>query len=66
AIREHRRLTHLFLNTDDPIYALSRIGVELEAHIRFEERVLFQRVQEVASEAQLEWIDRLHGLMKDE
>lgn len=63
ALAEHRRLTLLFLAWDDPLSNLSLIEEELKAHIRFEERVLFQRVQEVASEEQLERIDRLHGLL---
>ncbi len=63
AISEHRRLTRLFLSSDDPLRDLSRIEDELEAHIRFEERVLFPRIQAVATEEQLERIDRLHGLL---
>lgn len=61
AIGEHRRLARLFSDTDDPTTALSRIEDLLEAHIRFEERVLFPLVQSVASDDQLERIDRLHG-----
>ena len=63
AINEHRRLTRLFLSTDDPLRNLARIEDELDAHIRFEERVLFPRIQAVATEEQLERIDRLHGLL---
>lgn len=63
AISEHRRLTRLFLSTEDPVRDLSRIEDELEAHIRFEERVLFPRIQAVATEEQLERIDRMHGLL---
>lgn len=62
ALAEHRRLTRLFLVWEDPLRNLPLIEKELEAHIRFEERVLFQRVEEVATEEQLERIDRLHGL----
>ena len=61
AIHEHRRLARLFDITDDPTTALSRIEDLLEAHIRFEERVLFPLVQAAASDDQLERIDRLHG-----
>lgn len=63
ALAEHRRLTRLFLAWDDPVRNLSLIEDELDAHIRFEERVLFQAVQAVATEEQLERIDRLHGLL---
>lgn len=63
AISEHRRLTRRFLSTQDPARDLSCIEKELEAHIRFEERVLFPRIQAVATEEQLERIDRMHGLL---
>lgn len=63
AIAEHRRLARLFQPTDDPRTTLGRIEQELEAHIRFEERVLFQLVQEQATAEELERIDRVHGLV---
>jgi hypothetical protein len=65
ALAEHRRLTRLFLAWDDPVRNLSLIEDELDAHIRFEERVLFQAIQAVATEEQLERIDRLHGLLTE-
>ncbi len=63
AIAEHRRLTRLFLSKGDPLSTLSRIEDELQAHVRFEERLLFPRIQAVATEQQLERIDRMHGLL---
>lgn len=63
AVAEHRRLTRLFLSTADPLSDLSRIEDELEAHVRFEERVLFPAIQKAATEQQLERIDRMHGLL---
>lgn len=63
AIAEHRRLARLFQQDDDPRTTLSRIEDELEAHIRFEERVLFQAVQAQATPEELEQIDRVHGVM---
>ncbi|HRD53746.1 MAG TPA: hemerythrin domain-containing protein [Flavobacteriales bacterium] len=63
AICEHRRLTRLFLSTQDAVRDLSCIEDELEAHILFEERILFPRIQAVATEEQLERIDRIHGLL---
>ncbi len=63
AITEHRRLARLFQQADDPRTTLSKIEDELEAHIRFEERVLFQLVQEQATPEELERIDRVHGVM---
>lgn len=65
AIAEHRRLARLFQQVGDPQTTLSRIEDELEAHIRFEERVLFQAVQAQATADELEEIDRVHGLMSE-
>ncbi|MBL7923269.1 MAG: hemerythrin domain-containing protein [Bacteroidia bacterium] len=53
ALREHAQLRELFI---DPAYSrekLERLEKELEGHIRFEERVLFQEIQGVAGEAQM-------------
>lgn len=61
ALAEHRRLTRLFSGTDDPITRITRIEEELEAHIRFEERVLFAAIEEVATDEELDRIDLLHG-----
>ncbi len=63
AVTEHRRLSRLFQQEGDPQTTLSRIGNELEAHIRFEERVLFPVVQEQATPEELDRIDRVHGVM---
>ncbi|MFT3884050.1 MAG: hemerythrin domain-containing protein [Flavobacteriales bacterium] len=63
AITEHRRLSRLFMHVDDAQHTLSLIEDELEAHIRFEERVLFPLVQEQATAEELERIDRVHGLL---
>ena len=60
ALAEHRRLLRLFTKTNDVRKALSKIEEELDAHIRFEERVLFPEVQKVASEAQLQTIEQRH------
>src|SRR5690606_16098816 len=48
AVTEHRRIARLFILERDPQTVLSLIEDELEAHIRFEERVLFPRVQQRA------------------
>lgn len=63
AITEHRRIARLFLRIADPRTTLSLIEDELEAHIRFEERVLFPRLQRVATAEELDRIDRVHGVM---
>ncbi|MCF8464076.1 MAG: hemerythrin domain-containing protein [Flavobacteriales bacterium] len=64
ALAEHRRLTRLFLNEKDIARALSKIEEELEAHIRFEERILFHEIQLVATPAQLQWVDEHHQEIK--
>lgn len=61
ALREHRRLKRLFAAGEELGKHLSLIDEELTAHIRFEERVLFDEVQAVASPEQLAEIERLHG-----
>lgn len=60
ALEEHRRLGRLFNDTKDIPKSLSLIEEELEKHIRFEERILFNEIQKVASEAQLQLISKLH------
>lgn len=60
ALAEHRRLTRLFTGTEDPAILISQIEEELEAHIRFEERVLFNAIQMAATEEELERIEELH------
>ncbi len=61
ALREHRRLKRLFAAADDLTKHLSLIEEELTAHIRFEERVLFNEVQAIASPEQLAEIEHLHN-----
>lgn len=46
ATAEHRRLKRLFTTNTDVKRNLSLIEEELESHVRFEERVLFQKIQE--------------------
>ncbi|CAM4102028.1 hemerythrin domain-containing protein [Flavobacterium antarcticum] len=59
ALTEHRRLMRLFESDTDLVKNIHLIEEELESHIRFEERVLFNEIQEVASEEQLEQV-RIH------
>lgn len=60
-IASRRRLDKLFLgNKKPPEIALSLGEEKLEQHIRFEDRKLFKRIQEVASEEQLEQIEKLY------
>lgn len=61
ALAEHRRLKRLFEQDTDIEIALNSIEEELDSHIRFEERVLFNEIQEVASAEQLEEIENHHS-----
>lgn len=56
ALSEHRRLKRLFEEDVASLKTLGLIEEELDSHIRFEERVLFNKIQEVATRAQLEAI----------
>jgi hemerythrin-like domain-containing protein len=60
AISEHRRLTRLFNETDEISKSLSLIEEELERHVRFEERVLFNEIQLAATEEQLQKVAEIH------
>jgi len=60
ALSEHRRLHRLFAGTAQIDRSISLIEEELEAHIRFEERVLFPEIQTVATEEQLQTIENHH------
>ena len=48
------------VDTENATKSLHRIEEELEQHIRFEERVLFNEIQQVATKEQLEIIQKLH------
>lgn len=54
AIVEHHRLEQLFKEDQNVGRALSEIVKELDSHIRFEERVLFNEIQQQASEEKLQ------------
>ena len=53
AIAEHRRLESLFNSTDAQDSILNLLEKELVAHIRFEERTLFNEIQKLCSESEL-------------
>jgi len=61
ALREHVRLKGLFSATDRVAINLSLIEEELVTHIRFEERILFKEIEEIASEEHLEIIAKEHS-----
>lgn len=45
ALAEHRRIKRLIKSNEDLVKNLNHIEEELEEHIRFEERILFQELQ---------------------
>lgn len=61
ALAEHRRLERLFREENDIQRSLSLIEEELEKHVRFEERELFMKIQEVATPEQLALVEEHHG-----
>lgn len=60
ALIEHVRLENLFKQTSDIEKSLKSIEEELEAHIRFEERILFVEIQKIATQDQLAKIKEIH------
>ena len=64
ALAEHRRLKRLFRKKKDIFKTLNLIEEELESHIRFEERVLFNEIQQKASPEELEEIEKHHHGIK--
>ena len=60
AVEEHNRIRLLFQFQGDETNTLELIADELDHHIRFEERILFNEIQEFASPEQLTLLDDLH------
>lgn len=65
-LEEHKMLLDLFTNTDDVENSLKKLHVALKDHIRFEERILFNEIQSVASQDQLNKIEQFHSSEKFE
>lgn len=63
ALKEHRRIRRLFNDTKNPERSLHQLEEELDAHIRFEERILFNEIQKVATVQQLEKVEEIHNLL---
>ena len=61
ALKEHRQLRRLFDGVHDEQKNLGLIEEKLDAHIRFEERILFNEIQAIASAADLEEISARHS-----
>lgn len=61
ALKQHKDLKAMFHSKDaDVAYTLRQIAFELEQHIRFEERDLFNDIQEAATPEQLEALTKAH------
>lgn len=60
ALEEHKLLSVLFSDTSDIENSLNQIQTELEKHIRFEERILFNEIQNAASPEQLKELELHH------
>lgn len=58
ALEEHRHLKELFQNNSTTPATLSALADSLEEHIRFEERVLFNVIQDKATDGQLRFIEQ--------
>lgn len=59
ALAEHQKLSNLFGENTDLEVVLKLIEIELENHIRYEERILFNEIQKVASDEQLQKLQTL-------
>ena len=64
AIEEHKLITSLFYNTSQIETSIRQIQIDLENHIRFEERVLFNEIQKVASSENMEALTKIHNSEK--
>lgn len=58
ALDEHRQLYALFFTENDERKACAEIAEKLKAHIRFEERELFEIIQQTADRAELQRVNR--------
>jgi len=66
ALSQHRSLLGLIGSEGDVTRDhLNRLAEDLDDHIRFEERVLFNEIQQVASKEQLRLIDLHHSVTED-
>ncbi|MBS1516724.1 MAG: hemerythrin domain-containing protein [Bacteroidetes bacterium] len=60
ALEEHENLRKLFTDDNDAEGSLRKLSIDLENHIRFEERILFNDIQKSASPQQLDVIKSSH------
>lgn len=60
ALMDHEIIKRLFAEQGEDAKTLSKIEEKLDEHIRFEERVLFPEIQKMATETQLQQIEKIH------
>lgn len=60
ALAEHKELKNLFEKDEDLLQTLSQIEKLLTAHIRFEERILFNKIQQTATPEQMKLVEAHH------
>lgn len=65
ALSDHRKLMRLFEGENDAVKNLGLIEEKLEAHIRFEERILFNEIQRIASAREFEEMMTKHSTHAD-
>ena len=61
AMEEHKVLLALFERNSEIDKSLQQLHLKLKEHIRFEERVLFNEIQSVATKDQLIIIEKFHN-----
>ncbi len=61
ALEEHQHLESLFTAEEQLANNLEMLANDLDSHIRFEERVLFQKIQETADAEVLVHIEEVHS-----
>ena len=59
AIRQQRKVARLLFEKDNPEMAITLFEEELERHIRFEERILFEEVQRKASAKEIQSLSKV-------
>jgi iron-sulfur cluster repair protein YtfE (RIC family) len=61
AVSEHRKMKQLFESTTEFEKKMGLIEEELKNHIRFEERILFDEIQKIATAEQLQSMEVNHS-----
>lgn len=65
ALAEHVELKKLFSTSEMDYEFLNYLQIALEKHIRFEERILFNQIQEVANPDQLAAIEKHNSSVEE-